>query len=176
MNLIAVGSRFFIYLGFASGHAGTMIGWVAAGIVTVIYVSLSSRLPSVRAHLFRASALKLLGLLVAVTAGILEEVMFRRWTMNYLQEHGYGVVAQILGSGLPFGLLHGVWGLFGGSLRAAGGATVATGLLGVMLAIVFVLSGRSLAPCVTAHFAINALIEPGLVLAAVRGEMRPSTA
>ena len=32
-------------------------------------------------------------------------------------------------------------------------------------------SGRSLAPCIVAHFLINAFIEPGLVLAAARGEM-----
>jgi membrane protease YdiL (CAAX protease family) len=48
---------------------------------------------------------------------------------------------------------------------------VATGMLGVALAIVFVVGGRSLAPCIAAHFLINALIEPGLVLAATRGEM-----
>jgi hypothetical protein len=59
----------------------------------------------------------------------------------------------------------------GKSLRAAIGATVATGFLGMMLAVVFLLAGRSLAPCSVAHFVINLLIEPGLVLAATRGEM-----
>lgn len=82
-----------------------------------------------------------------------------------------GVVVQVLGSGLLFGVLHGVWGLMGRSLRAAIGATLATGFLGMMLAVVFIAAGRSLAPCIVAHFVINALIEPGLVLAATRGEM-----
>jgi membrane protease YdiL (CAAX protease family) len=59
----------------------------------------------------------------------------------------------------------------GKSFRAALGATMATGFLGAMLGIVFLLAGRSLAPCIVAHFAINLLIEPGLVLAATRGEM-----
>ena len=171
MNLSAVGLRFFTYLGFARGAAGNLIGWIAAAIVALIYVLFAARLPSVRAHLFRPTQLKLLALLVAITAGILEEVMFRRWTMNYLQERGYGIVLQILASGLLFGLLHGVWGFFGGSLRAALGATLATGFPGVMLAVVFVLSGRSLLPCIFSHFAINLLIEPGLVLAVTRGEM-----
>lgn len=171
MNLSAVGLRFFAYLGFAPGGAGNLAGWIAAAIVTALYVGYGTRLPSVRAHLLRPSALKLLALLVAITAGILEEVMFRRWIMNYLQHHGFNWLLQILGSGLLFGLLHAVWGLFGRSLRAALGATLATGLLGMMLASVFVAAGRSLAPCVVAHFAINALIEPGLVLAATRGEM-----
>ncbi|MEO8191138.1 MAG: hypothetical protein ABI682_12415 [Acidobacteriota bacterium] len=38
-----------------------------------------------------------------------------------------------------------------------------------------VAAGRSLAPCILSHFTINALAEPGLVLAALRGEMaRPA--
>lgn len=171
MNLGVNGWRFVTYLGFAEGRAGTLLGWFAAAATVAIFTAFAMRLPSVRANLFRASFLKLLALLLAITSGILEEVMFRRWTMNYVQEHGFGIVAQVIASGLLFGLLHGVWGLFGGSLRAALGATLATGFLGVMLALVFIASGRSLAPCVVAHFAINGLIEPGLVLAATRGEM-----
>jgi membrane protease YdiL (CAAX protease family) len=69
-----------------------------------------------------------------------------------------------------------VWGLFGRSVRAARGATIATGALGAALAIVYLVAGRSLAPCIVTHFVINALIEPGLVLAACRGEMAPQTA
>ena len=74
-------------------------------------------------------------------------------------------------SALAFGLAHGVWGAFRGSLSTAIGATIATGLLGGALAVVFVVSHRVLAPVVTAHFLINVFAEPGLVLAAVRGEM-----
>jgi|ERR1700730_1515479 CAAX protease family protein len=165
------GWRFVRYLGFAPGAAGTFLGWVAAAIVVVIFVGFAMRLPSVRANLFRPSGLKLLALFVAVTSGILEEVMFRRWPMNYLQEHGYGVVLQVAGSALLFGALHGVWGLMGRSVRAAVGATIATGFLGAMLAVVFIAAGRSLAPCVMAHFLINVFIEPGLVLSVTRGEM-----
>ena len=40
--------------------------------------------PSVRENLFRPSWLKLLAVAVAIGAGILEEVIFRRWTMNWL--------------------------------------------------------------------------------------------
>jgi len=171
MNLNALGWRFLWYLGFAPGRSGNLAGWVAAAVTVLIYVGLALRLPSVRKNLFRPSSLKVLALLVAVSAGILEEVMFRRWTMNFLQEHGYGILSQVLGSGVVFGLLHAVWGLFGGNFRAAAGAMVATGLLGVMLAVVFILAGRSLAPCVAGHFFINSLIEPGIMLAALRGEM-----
>jgi hypothetical protein len=114
----------------------------------------------------------MLAIAVAIGAGILEEVVFRRWTMNWLMALHHGVAIQVLGSAFLFGIAHGVWGLFGKSLPAAAGATIATGLLGAMLAIVFLLAGRSLAPCVATHFFINLLIEPGLLLAAVRGEMK----
>jgi hypothetical protein len=171
LNLRISGGRFVRYLGFAPGLSGTVVGWVAAALVVAIFVALALRLPSVRANLFRPSFLKLLAVAVAIGAGILEEVMFRRWTMNWLMSQGCGGVIQVLGAGLLFGAAHGVWGLMGKSLRAAIGATLATGFLGSMLAIVFLLAGRSLAPCVIAHFVINLLIEPGLVLAATRGEM-----
>jgi membrane protease YdiL (CAAX protease family) len=171
LNLRINGWRFVRYLGFVPGGAGNLAGWIAAALVTTIFITVALRLPSVRENLFRLSALKLIALFVAIGAGILEEVIFRRWTMNWLLGHGWGIVPQIIGSGLLFGAAHGVWGLFSKSLRAAIGATVATGFLGVMLAIVFVLAGRNLAPCIVAHFTINLFIEPGLVLAATRGEM-----
>jgi hypothetical protein len=171
LNLWLNGWRFVRYLGFGRGLGGDLVGWIAAVFVVVIFTGSAMRLPSVRQHLLRPSLLKLLALAVAISAGILEEVVFRRWTMNWLMTYGYGLAVQVLGSGLIFGALHGAWGLMGKSVSTAIGATAATGILGFMLAIVFLLSGRSLAPCVVAHFLINALIEPGLVLAATRGEM-----
>jgi hypothetical protein len=171
MNFQVSGWRFIRYLGFAPGMAGNLAGWIAAFLATIIFVALALRLPSVRQNLFRPSLLKLLAIALALASGILEEVMFRRWTMNWLMAHDYGAVIQVLGAGLLFGAIHGIWGLMGKSVRAAIGATIATGFLGIMLGIVFLLAGRSLAPCIVAHFLINLLIEPGLVLAATRGEM-----
>jgi hypothetical protein len=170
-NLQASGWRFVRYLGFADGMTGNPAGWVAAFFATLVFVALALRLRSVRQNLFRPSLLKLLAIGLAISAGILEEVMFRRWTMNWLMARGHGAFVQVLGAGLLFGAIHGIWGLMGKSFQAALGATIATGFLGVMLGIVFLLAGRSLAPCIAAHFVINLLIEPGLVLAAARGEM-----
>ena len=161
---------FIRYLGFAPGRLGTASGWALAMVVVAGFVGASSRLPSVRANLVRLSWLKLLALVVAVVAGILEEVFFRKLLMDWLQGAQAAVVVQVVVSGLVFGVAHGIWGLFGGA-RAALGATVATGILGTALAVVYVLADRSLAPCVFAHFLLDALIEPGLVLAATRGEM-----
>src|SRR5665213_917515 len=171
LNAAASGAAFWRYVGFAPGLGGSLAGWVLAAIVAAIFVGISLRLPSVRVNLFRPSLLKALGLLVAVSAGILEEVVFRKWLMDAVQTRGYGDAVQVAFSAAAFGAAHGVWGLFGRSARAAIGATVTTGLLGGALAIVYLVGGRSVAPCIAAHTLINALIEPGLVLAAVRGEM-----
>ncbi len=172
LNFLQNGQKFLSYLGFDfDSKSGTLFGWLLALIVTAGFVLLSLRLPSVRANLFRPSVLKLLALVVAVFAGILEELVFRKLLMDYLSARGDNVFLQIILSGFAFGAMHGIWGLFGGSGRAALGATIATGLLGSALAIVYIASERSLAPCIVAHFLINLLIEPGLVLAAARGEM-----
>lgn len=171
LNFTQNPAGFMRYMGFASGREGTVVGWLLAGIVTGAFVWQSARLPSVRANLVRPSFLKTLGLAVAVTAGILEEVIFRKWLMDYLNDQAIGPFMQILASGLAFGLAHGVWGLMARSLRVAAAATVVTGALGLALGLVYIIAGRSVAPCIVAHFLINALIEPGLVLAATRGEM-----
>lgn len=99
----------------------------------------------------------------------LEEAVFRKLLMDRLATNRHGTALQVLSSSLAFGVAHGVWGLFGRSMKAAVGATAATGTLG--LAMAYIVSGRTLAPCVAAHFLINAFVEPGLVLAATRGEM-----
>jgi len=165
------GWRFVAYLGFVSARLGSVSGWVGAVLVTFAFVWIALRMPSVRANLWRPSALKLLAMAVAVAAGILEEAVFRKTIMDAAMHHGLDAPAQVAHSALAFGLAHGVWGLFGRSVRAAIGATVATALLGAALAVVYLIAGRSLAPCIAAHFAINLAIEPGLVLAATRGEM-----
>jgi hypothetical protein len=125
----------------------------------------------VRENLFKPTFLKFLGLAVAVAAGILEEAVFRKVLMDALLYRGYGPLLQVLASALAFGVAHGVWGLFGRSGRAALGATLATGLLGAMLAVTYLAGGRSVLPCIAVHLLLNALLEPGLVLAACRGEM-----
>jgi CAAX protease family protein len=169
--LLRDGWHFVAYLGFAPARAGTALGWVGAVLVAVAFVRVSLGMPSVRANLWRPSGLKLLAIAVAVAAGILEEAVFRKTIMDSAMHHGLGPLTQVVLSALAFGLAHGVWGLFGRSLRAAIGATVATAILGGALAVVYIIAGRSLAPCIAAHFVINLAIEPGLVLGATRGEL-----
>jgi uncharacterized protein len=167
---MAVGSplRLIRFLGFT--QRAPLSGWVLAAAVAVLWIAVAARLPSVREHFVRVSGLKLLALALAVSAAACEEAVFRKLLMNALAARSLPL--QVLASALAFGVAHAVWGLFRGSVRVALSVTVATGALGALLALVYLASARNLAPCVASHFAINFFIEPGLVLAALRGEMR----
>jgi len=169
--------NFLVYLGFLPGrHTPAPLGYVAALLVALLFTATSARrLPSVRANLLRPSWLKLLALGFAIAAGILEEIAFRPMLMNYLFGRGVGPILQILASALGFGIIHGIWAFFGGNWRAGLGAVTATSLLGAALAAVYLIAGRSVAPCVAAHFLLDIFVEPGLVLAALRGEMARSS-
>jgi uncharacterized protein len=162
---------FLRYTGFI-GAPLNAAGWLLAFVVFVAFTGYGAkRFPSVRENLLTPSFLKVLALAVAVSAGFCEETIFRKWVMDGVEHAHYGIMLQVVASAFAFGLVHGVWGLFRGSISAAVGATVATGVLGGALAVVFLASHRVLAPCIVSHFLIDAFAEPGLVLAAVRGEM-----
>jgi membrane protease YdiL (CAAX protease family) len=164
-------SRFIGYLGFAQGAAGPWQAWLAGAVVAIAYVWSTTAIPAVREELFRPGFLKAIAVVAAVMAAVLEEVIFRKWIMDDFEVRGYGPIVQVLVSGAAFGLVHAMWGFFGGSFAAALQAMAATAVLGLALGAVYLVSDRSLAPCIVAHFVITALIEPGLVLAAVRGQL-----
>ncbi len=168
--------QYLTWLGFLPGrHPFAPIGYLYGLLVASVFVAISAyRLPSVRANLFRPSWLKLLAIGVAVAAGILEEIAFRTLLMNSLQRHGVGAFLQVVVSAGAFGIAHGIWAFFGGHARAGIGAVLATGMLGAALAVVYLLADRSVAPCILAHFLLDLFVEPGLVLAAIRGEMSRS--
>lgn len=162
--------RFLHYTGFR-GRGASPWGWIAAVVCTALFLIYSTRLPSVRSNSIRLSWLKILALTVAITAAFCEETIFRKLLMDALQNHGFGIMFQLAASGAAFGLAHAVWGLFRGSISAALRVVSVTGVLGLALASVYIVSDRVVAPCIVAHFLMNLFAEPGLVLSAVRGEM-----
>lgn len=140
--------------------------WALAGAVAVIYCAIAlAGLPYVRTHLFDVTPLKALAVPFALITGAFEELFFRKWLMDFAAGHGGSIAVQIACSAVVFGLAHGVWGVFGRSVRAAVNATVITALLGGALACVYVLAGRQVAPAAWSHIAINVMIEPWLILA-----------
>lgn len=148
-----------------------VFGWLIAAGVAAAYTGYARRLPSVRQSMFRPGLLKAVAVVLAVVSGMCEEGVFRKLWMDGLAVEGHGAAVQVLLSALAFGAVHAVWGLLKGSLRAAAAAMLATSVLGGLLAVAYLTSGRNVLPCVLSHAVINLLIEPGLVLAALRGEM-----
>ena len=164
--------HFLSFLGLAPGHhLSPPLGWMLALLTTGLFIWHGVSLPSVRENILRVSWLKVLAVALAIAAGVLEELYFRQILMDWAMKQGAGAILQVLFSAVTFGLAHAIWAFFRGSWRAGVGAMVATGILGFMLAIVYLASNRGLGPCVVSHFAIDLFLEPGLVLAAIRGEM-----
>jgi uncharacterized protein len=147
--------------------------WIAAAVVTAAYIYYSVRgLPTVATLLGRISPFKLLAVVIAIPASIVEEVFFRQYLMNVLANHHQNVIVQILASGAAFGIVHAFWGIRGG-MPAVIGAVRSTTLMGLALAVVFIMAGRIVFPCVVAHFAINLVLEPWLLYAyIVRAQSR----
>lgn len=153
------------YLGFVPERSGTPLAWVLASITVIAYVWSAASISLVRHYLFKPDRLKLLAVVAAILAGVLEEVIFRKVLMDYLSQQGLASIVQVAASAAAFGLAHAVWAFR--SIAAGINAVLSTSLLGGALAIVYLAGERSLAPCVVAHIVITALIEPGLLLAAV---------
>lgn len=174
--LVAEGIPFFLTIGWSRpgtvtrlyGLSGGAAAWGAALFVTVGYVLFSIRsFPLIGQRFVELSWLKLLAIPFALVSGTMEELWFRKLLMDWAESQGAAGLTQILASAAVFGIAHGIWGLFGGQWRVAVGATLATGALGMMLAIVYLLGGREVAPCIWSHGLINLAIEPWLILAAV---------
>ncbi len=164
VNLYSNPKGFISYLGFSDSNSGTPLGWVLALLTVVIYCGSAAKLSEVWNYMFKLDKLKLTAIIAAVFAGIMEEVIYRKWIMDYLATHDYSYAVQVILSGLAFGVVHLIWGIK--NLKAGVNAFISTAILGFALAIVYLASNRSLAPCIVAHFAITGLIEPGLLIAA----------
>jgi uncharacterized protein len=162
---------------------GTPTAWALAIAVTLAYAAFAAAgSPIVRAHMLRPStwrpyaAFVIVAMPMALISGFFEEAFFRKLLMDAAMRHGAGIALQIALSALAFGAVHAVWGVFGGNLRGAMGAMLATGSLGAALAAIYLIGGRSLAPCVAAHIAINLMIEPWLIITAATNGWTARTA
>jgi hypothetical protein len=157
----------------------TPLAWIIAGLVTILYAGYAATSSGIiRRYMLclprwgEYAALRLVAVPMALISGFFEEAFFRKFLMDWTMHSGHSVVLQIAFSACAFGAVHAVWGLMGGNLRAAAGAIMSTGLLGAALAVVYVLGGRSIAPCIAAHTAINLLLEPWLILTAAANGWR----
>jgi membrane protease YdiL (CAAX protease family) len=107
LNVLHSPIGFLRYTGFV-GASAEPVGWLAAVVVFILATVYAAKLPSVRANLFTFSFLKVLALLVAVTAGFCEEAVFRKFLMDDLAQKHLGLTVQIVGFAVAFGLVHGI--------------------------------------------------------------------
>jgi membrane protease YdiL (CAAX protease family) len=167
MHLIRYKIPMFENLGLSIGTFAPVTTWIVTLILTVSYVTYTFKVvPFVYQMQREISLFKIIGL-ITIVAGIIEEIVFRRWLMDLLMKLGYGAIIQILISGLAFGLAHIVWGLFSKEKRFLKGAFISTMFLGFGLAIVYLVGNRNIGPCIISHSIINIIIEPWLMLSAI---------
>jgi hypothetical protein len=163
-------------LGFERGSMAPPLAWILATITAIAYVLYTMKaIPFVANMQREISLFKLLGILSVVIGGIVEEVFFRRWLMDMLMARSVGLILQVIISGVAFGLVHASWTLLAKrNFKATLPAILATSILGIFLAIIYLAGGRNLGPCIFAHVLINIVIEPWLMLSAVSGKWRKS--
>lgn len=156
------------------GKFAPLGGWLTAILVFVLYVGFTLMGPALRhAPMLSDWSLFRIGTAVAigVTAGICEETVFRGFVMSQARDAGSPAWAQVVLSAVLFGLAHLGWGGLTGhfQLWPMVAAMVATLILGVLLALVYLASRRSLTPAIASHGAIDMVIEPWLLLFVASG-------
>jgi len=171
MSLFGHPIPLFQNLGFERGSIAPPLAWILATMTAIAYVLYTMKvLPLVFAKQKEISWFKLLGILSALVGGIVEEVFFRRWIMDMLMARGVDPILQVLISGIVFGLAHTSWMLVRGDFKFSLPAILSTSVLGIILAIIYIVGGRNLGPCIVAHVFINMIIEPWLMLSSVSGK------
>lgn len=160
-------------LGYSSEMYMNLPMWFFTSLIVIGYISYTMfAIPLVKSNLFTFSWLKLIGIWAAIVSGIVEEVVFRHLLMDYVLSIGFSDLSQVLISGVAFGIAHGAWVLLRGEIKIALPAILSTTILGCLLAMLYIYSGRSTFAPIVAHILINMVIEPWLMLAAVSGKWK----
>ncbi|MGE7093734.1 CPBP family intramembrane glutamic endopeptidase [Lysinibacillus sp. NPDC048646] len=160
-------------LGYSSEMLLNLPMWFFTVLIVIGYISYTMiAIPLVKSNLLTFSWLKLIGIWAAVVTGIVEEVVFRHLLMEYVLSIGFSDLSQVLISGITFGIAHGAWVLLRGEIKIALPAILSTTILGCLLAMLYIYTGRSTFAPIIAHILINMVIEPWLMLAAVSGKWK----
>ncbi|MFJ7982758.1 CPBP family intramembrane glutamic endopeptidase [Lysinibacillus xylanilyticus] len=145
--------------------------WFFTLLIVIGYISYTMiAIPYVKRNLLTFSWLKLIAIWAAIVSGIVEEVLFRHLLMDYLLSIELSYLSQVLISGIAFGIAHGAWVLLRGEIKFALPAILSTTILGCLLAMLYIYTGRSTFAPIIAHVLINMVIEPWLMLSAISGK------
>jgi membrane protease YdiL (CAAX protease family) len=102
------------------------------------------------------------GLLMAITAGFCEEVLYRAFLMTGFANAGYGKILQVLIPSLAFGFAHARYPNQGFAVWLD--IMLPTAFSGVTCGIVYLLGRRSLVPVFVAHIVIDSIELPWLIM------------
>ncbi|HEV3510063.1 MAG TPA: CPBP family intramembrane glutamic endopeptidase [Candidatus Sulfotelmatobacter sp.] len=153
---------------------GTWPAWAIAFLFAALSIGSNLRfLPRMHipiAYAFMPPGFHLVAaLLLGITAGFCEEVLFRAFLMTEFAEAGYGKVMQVLMPGVAFGLAHA--GYLNQGLLPWLGIMLPTAFLGMMWGIAYLLGRRSLLPIAVAHFLNDATALPWIAFFMVTGSL-----
>jgi membrane protease YdiL (CAAX protease family) len=153
---------------------GTWPAWVVALLFATLSISSNLRfLPRMHipiSYAFMPRGFHLVAaLLLGITAGFCEEVLFRAFLMTEFANAGYGKVMQVLMPGVAFGLAHA--GYLNQGLLPWLGIMLPTAFLGMIWGIAYLLGRRSLLPVVVAHFLNDATALPWIAFFMVTGSL-----
>jgi hypothetical protein len=150
---------------------GTRTNWrgVALGLaVAAAYSAITALNPAVGSHLAQFIPLKLLAIVAALVAGLVEETIFRGYVMTSLSTLRRGPVTQVVVSGAIFAIAHFYGFVSPVALLVTFGSTF---LLGVGLALTYLVGNRSLTPAIISHALVDLVIEPWLLLGFFTGAL-----
>jgi len=136
-------------------HWGTWLAWVIALGIALLSVAnglrILPRLGIPRSAIFQPTLFHIYAaLLIGITAGFCEEVIFRGFMMTEFARMGYGKLVQVVVPGFFFGLAHLAFLKHG--VGVAVGVMVPTAIMGMIWGTAYLAGRRSLLPCMVAHF------------------------
>lgn len=157
-------------LGITPGALDIPWAWLLAAATVIGYVRYTFwAVPSVKEAATSLNLLKLAAIPLALVSGTLEELVFRKFLMDWLDSHGVAAGLQILATALAFGLAHSVWVLFARDAQIFVPVVASTTAMGGVLGATYLVGNRIALPVILAHVAINLVIEPGLLLSSITG-------
>ncbi len=133
----------------------TLAGVVLGVIFALGYAAFTLSNPLIGANAREISLFKLAGILVGLVGAFVEECVFRGYLMTELEQIGVSNLTQVIVSGATFAIVH---------IGFSPVGVVFTFVMGVVMALSYVLGKRSLTPCLVSHSLINVVIEPWLLL------------
>jgi membrane protease YdiL (CAAX protease family) len=151
---------------------GTWAGWTVALAAAALSIGSNLRfLPRMHIPIMNAflpTGFHLAGaLMMGITAGFCEEVLFRAFLMSEFAAAGYGKVMQVLIPGLAFGLSHA--GFLNQGFLVWLGIMLPTAFLGMIWGIAYLLGRRSLVPAMVAHFLNDSTALPWVMFFMIAG-------